>query len=62
MGAANALYFIEQSAVSQRGLPQLGPVAPTATRNHIVNCGKGEVLVVEMSVKHGASNARYSFG
>ncbi|MDR3481018.1 MAG: hypothetical protein P4L91_09920 [Burkholderiaceae bacterium] len=53
MNAADSLHFVEQSAVSQSRPPQLGPVRPAATRDHIVNGGEGEALMVKVSVEHG---------
>jgi hypothetical protein len=55
---ANALNFVEQRALAQCGLAQLGPVAPAAASNHVVNRGKGETLVIEMAMKHGFNGFR----
>ena len=50
--AANALNFIEQGKVVQHGLTQLGPVLPTPARNHVVDGGEGQALVVKVPMEH----------
>jgi hypothetical protein len=53
VGAAHPLHFVQQRAIRQRGASQFSPVIPAATRNHVVNRGEGEVLVVEVPMFHG---------
>lgn len=49
---ADPLYLVQQGTVGQGGPPQGGPVPPTTARNHVVDGGEGETLVVEVSVEH----------
>jgi len=52
VGQTNSRHLVQQSAVRQRRLPQIDPVAQAATRDDIVDGGKGESLVIKVSMKH----------
>ena len=51
---ADAQHLLEQGAISQRGLSQLGPVPSLAASDDVVDGGQGVLLVGEMVVFHGA--------
>jgi hypothetical protein len=53
IGAADALHFVQQRAVAEHRTAQLGPVLPTAARNHVVDGSESETLVVEVAMVHG---------
>ena len=53
VGAADTRHFVEQGVVGQDRPSQFGPVIPVATRDHIVDGGEGEALMVEVSMAHG---------
>lgn len=53
VGAAHAVYFVQQARVSQNRLSQLGPVIPTAARNDVVDGGERVRWMVKVSVQHG---------
>lgn len=55
VGAANARYLVKQATIRQGGLAQFGPVPPLATRDHVVNGGEGEALMIEMAMMHGGA-------
>jgi len=52
VGKTNARHFVQQSAVRQRRPPKIDPVAQATTRDDIVNGGKGESLMIKVSMKH----------
>ena len=47
------LYLSQHGPVRQDRTTQLGPIAPSTPRDHIVDRGKGEALMNEVTVKHG---------
>lgn len=49
---------IENGPIIQRGTSQLGPVVPIPATDHIVDRGRGEAFVVEVSVAHGVDCLR----
>ena len=51
--AANLGHLVQQRLILQNGEAQPNPVPPAPTRDHVVDSGERETLVVEMSVKHG---------
>lgn len=53
-GTANLLNFFEQGTILQNSSPQLKPVIPTPTRDHVVNRGESEALMIQVSVEHGS--------
>jgi hypothetical protein len=51
--ATDAFYLRQQRPVAQSRLTQLGPLPPAATRDHVVDGGQGETLMVEVTMQHG---------
>jgi hypothetical protein len=56
MSATDPLYFVKQRAVGQSRQSQICPITPAATRDHVVNGGEGEALMVQVSVQHEKVN------
>lgn len=50
---ANALHLVQQRLIPQDCLTQTSPVIPSPARDHVINSGESEALMVEMSVEHG---------
>jgi hypothetical protein len=46
MRATHAQYLFQQAAIAERGEAQLGPIPALAATNHIIDCGKRELLVI----------------
>jgi hypothetical protein len=53
VGGAYTAHIFQKRLVLERRPPQSSPVLPLTTGNHVVNGGKSQALVVEMTVQHG---------
>jgi hypothetical protein len=52
MPAADMLDLAQQGRRVQYGPAQIDPIVPSTTKNNIVDGGKGELLMVQVSVTH----------
>lgn len=56
MRLAHAQPLLQDDPIPKHCTPQVGPILPLATTDHVIDGGKGKVLMVQMAVDHEVSN------